>query len=62
MYKTVKELAAAVAESKVTGTLVIDNDEVYFYDDNTDECVFRDHPGTVLEHLLDMAGIPWEPV
>lgn len=54
-----EKLIEAYKSANPPAPLVIDNDEVFAYRDG--KCVYRDHPGELLQDLLDMAGIPWEP-
>jgi hypothetical protein len=57
-YDTLRQLHDAMKAGEVTGTLMIDNDEVGMYAGN--EKIFEMHPNDLFVQALDLLDIPHE--
>lgn len=57
---TLTELREAYAAGTLTDPMMMDNDEVYVYQD--DRQVYSEDPGVLLHEALTLLGIPHEKV
>lgn len=56
----IDQLIEAYENDVFDAKMWIDNDTVYVYDEVEGKVVYENHPGILLEELLDYLGIPHE--